>query len=475
MDTALELRPSQGKGGILDEVKSLAGKVILESQIRGERTIAKTRFVLIAILAGFAVSIFLESVGENGLQSELRRPDYYIEAVCLVLAETVSGVILKITSRGGYASWMRFLPSFIDVSCVAAVHWAISSSISLSYAFTGATVWFYSLFIVLSVIRNSAASVLFTGAYSAVAFASINTAIYSAMGNFAAGGNVYSNAAGHVVQIDFDDEIIKTAVILVISGLLAVVSRRFTQLVQKQIELQEISERYADTLVKINASLERFIPREFLGFLKKENILEVELGDWTECNMSIFFLDIRNFTTLSEDMSPHDNFRFLNSFLGTFGPIIRIHGGFVDKYPGDGIMALFPGDPDDALSTALEMRKRLLGYNSGRAMGGYIPIRFGIGIHYGPLMLGTIGENNRMDSTVISDAVNAASRLEGLTKKYSTDILISGDTLRGLARPRDFETRFIAEETVKGKAKAMQVFELLGRSVAGDAEDGDAT
>ena len=189
--------------------------------------------------------------------------------------------------------------------------------------------------------------------------------------------------------------------------------------------------------------------------------------------MSIFFLDIRNFTTLSENMSPHDNFRFLNSFLGIFGPIIRIHGGFVDKYPGDGIMALFPGNPDDALSTALEMRKRLHGYNSGRAQGGYIPIRFGIGIHYGPLMLGTIGENNRMDSTVISDAVNTASRLEGLTKKYSTDILLSGDTLRGLRNPGDFETRFIAEETVKGKAKAMQVFELLGRSVAGHADDGD--
>lgn len=455
-------------------MKRLAGRVILESQIRGERTIAKTRFVLIAILAGFAISVFLESVGENGLASELKRPDYYIEIVCLVLAAATSGIILKITSKGGYASWMRFLPSFIDISCVAAVHWAVSTSISLSYAFTGATVWFYSLFIVLSVIRNSAASVLFTGAYSAVAFATINAAIYSAMGNFVGGGNVYTNAVGRVVQIDFDDEIIKTAVILVISGLLAVVSRRFTQLVQKQIELQEISERYADTLTKINTSLERFIPREFLGFLKKENILEIELGDWTECLMSIFFLDIRDFTTLSENMSPHDNFSFLNSFLGIFGPIIRIHGGFVDKYPGDGIMALFPGHPDDALSTAIEMRKRLAGYNSGRALGGYVPIRFGIGIHYGPLMLGTIGENNRMDSTVISDAVNAASRLEGLTKKYSTDVLVSGDTLRGLARPGDFKTRFIAEETVKGKAKAIEVFELVGRSLVSEVDGGNA-
>lgn len=451
----------------MDGERTLAGDVILASQIRGERTIAITRFALAGILAGFAVYIFLESVAQNGIASELRRPDYYVELVCLILSVTVSSIILKITARGAYFAWMRFLPSFIDITSVAAVHWSIAWSINLSYAFTGAPVWFYTLFIVLSVIRNSGTSVIFTGAYAAIVFASINTIIYAAMGNFAPGGNVYANAAGRVVQIDFDDEIIKTLVILVISGVLAVVSRRFKQLVQKQIELQELSVRYADTLVKINASLERFIPREFLGFLQKKNIVEIELGDWTECNMTIFFLDIRNFTTLSENMSPRDNFRFLNSFLSIFGPIIRVHGGFVDKYPGDGIMALFPGAPDDALLTALEMRERLVGYNAGRALGGYVPINFGIGMHTGPLMLGTIGENNRMDSTVISDTVNAASRLEGLTKKYSKDILVSAETLRSLESPRDFETRFIAEETVKGKAKSVQVFELIGRSVSG--------
>jgi len=237
---------------------------------------------------------------------------------------------------------MRYLPSFIDVSSVAAVHWSIATTLNLSYSFTGATVWFYTLFIALSVIRNSAASVIFTGAYSAAVFSFLNTLSFSFMGNFAAGGNVYANASGRTVKLDFEDEIIKAIIILVVTCILAVVSLRNTRLIKKQIELQEVSERYADTLAKINASLERFIPRQFLGFLKKENILEIELGDWTECVMTIFFLDIRDFTTLSENMSPQDNFRFLNSFLSIFGPIIRTHGGFVDKYPGAGIMALFP-------------------------------------------------------------------------------------------------------------------------------------
>jgi class 3 adenylate cyclase len=450
----------------MSQTKDLSERVILDSQIRGERSIAKARFILIALLAFFGIYIFITAVAERSLASELGRPVYYVEAACLILGSAVSVLVLLITSRGRYSPWMRFLPSFIDISGVAAVHWAIASSLKLCYSFSGATVWFYILFVAMSAIRNSAASVLFTGAYSATIFISLNTVFFAAMGNFAAGDNVYVNAIGGVVKLDFEDEMIKTAVILTVTGILAVVSRRNTLMIRKQIELQEVSERYADTLKKINESLERFIPREFLGFLRKENILEVELGDWTECDMTIFFLDIRNFTTLSENMSPRDNFRFLNSFLSIFGPIIRTHGGFVDKYPGDGIMALFPEAPDDALSAALEMRERLIGYNEGRALGGYVPIRFGIGIHRGPLMLGTIGENDRMDSTVISDTVNSASRLEGLTKKFSTDVLVSGETLNGLAMPTNFATRFIAEETVKGKAKTMQVFELVGKKAA---------
>jgi len=184
------------------------------------------------------------------------------------------------------------------------------------------------------------------------------------------------------------------------------------------------------------------------------------LGDYTELRMTVFFLDIRDFTGLSESMSPRENFRFINSFLRRFGPLVRDHNGFVDKYLGDGMMALFPGNPDQALTAAVAMRRELKEYNQGRARGGYAPIRFGIGIHTGPLMLGTIGENRRMDSTVISDTVNAASRLEGLTKKYLTDILVSGVTVAGLENPQSFPTKFVALETVKGRTQPMEVFQV---------------
>ncbi|TGL45618.1 adenylate/guanylate cyclase domain-containing protein [Leptospira perdikensis] len=220
------------------------------------------------------------------------------------------------------------------------------------------------------------------------------------------------------------------------------------------------SEMHSAALEKVNSSLERFIPREVLGLLNKKSITEIALGDFTEMRMTVFFLDIRNFTGLSESMSPKENFKFINSFLKLFGPIIRDHNGFVDKYLGDGIMALFPGPPDESLAAAIAMRHALREYNDGRVRGGYQAVEFGIGIHTGPLMLGTIGENRRMDSTVISDTVNAASRLEGLTKKYSVDVLVSGATIENLEHPEVFYTKFIAEETVKGKLKPIEVFLL---------------
>ena len=444
--------------------KSLAETIILDAQLRGERSIAKARFLLMAVLTAFAVYVFVSASSERGLSTELARPVYYIEFLSIALCLVISAAVLKITSRGVYSAWMRYLPSLVDVSSIAAIHVSMATANNPCYSFCGATVWLYVLFIAVSSLRNSPASVLATGVYAAFAFFTINVFSYADMGNFVPGRNVYSNGAGNLVKLDFEDEIIKATVILAVTGILAVVCNRNMSLLRKQIELQETTERYADTLKRINNSLERFIPREFLGFLGKENILEVELGDWKECRMTIFFLDIRDFTALSENMSPQDNFKFLNSFLGVFGPIVRAHGGFVDKYPGDGIMALFPGESDGAIDAALEMKHKLDEYNADRARAGYEPISVGIGMHSGPLMLGTIGENNRMDSTVISDAVNTASRIEELTKKFAKIILLSGDVLACLARPKSVETRFVAEEKVKGKANAVHVFELVGRS-----------
>lgn len=263
------------------------------------------------------------------------------------------------------------------------------------------------------------------------------------------------------------NDILKTNItlptpILAPFGLLVFLVFQSLVLLKKFTAAYAASETYSRSLTRINTALGRFIPGAVLGFLDKESIVDVELGDHCEKSMSVMFADIRDFTQLSESMSPEENFRFINSYLRRMGPVVRRHGGFVDKYLGDGILALFPGEPRQAVDAALALRDALDEYNGHRNKSGYPAIRMGIGIHRGPLMLGTIGENERMDSTVISDTVNAASRLEGLTKKFQKDILVSGETVEALGdEVAGYRLEFVEEETVKGRSRPLRVYALL--------------
>jgi len=214
-------------------------------------------------------------------------------------------------------------------------------------------------------------------------------------------------------------------------------------------------------LSKINLAYGRFVPHEFLSFLGHKSILDVHLGDQVQKEMSILFADIRAFTTLSERMSPKENFDFINSYLKRVGPVIRNHNGFIDKYIGDAVMALFPNAAEDGLLAAIAMQEQVSLYNEHRRKTGYAAIAIGIGLHTGTLMLGTIGEEQRMESTVISDAVNLASRLEDLTKVYGASIIISGQTLIRLDDPTKYQYRFLGQVPVKGKQDWVSLFEVF--------------
>ncbi len=227
-------------------------------------------------------------------------------------------------------------------------------------------------------------------------------------------------------------------------------------------EKQQMQAESLETQKKMTSSFARFVPDQFLTFLNREDITQVELGDSVERDMTILFTDIRSFTTLSEKMTPRENFSFINSFFKRMGPVIRKHGGFIDKYLGDSIMALFPDSPDDAVAAAVEMIAVLEEYNKTRIEAKRDILQIGIGIHTGRMMLGTIGESERIEGTVISDAVNLASRIEGLTKVYDTDILVSKDTF-DLMKIRDaYKSEFVDRVKVKGKDIEVSVFGITG-------------
>ncbi len=210
-----------------------------------------------------------------------------------------------------------------------------------------------------------------------------------------------------------------------------------------------------------NAAFRRFVPGEFLQHLDRPNILEVQLGDNALHDMTVLFADIVDFSSLSEHMQPHEIFRFLNSYLSRIGPVVRGHNGFVDKYLGDGVMGLFPKSRKHALDAALDFRRDLVEYNAGRARAGYRPVDVGIGIHSDLLLLGTIGETERMDTTVIADGVNVASRLESLTRIYRTGIIVSANVVSRLSESDPYSLRTLGSVRVKGREAAVEIFELF--------------
>jgi signal transduction histidine kinase/ligand-binding sensor domain-containing protein/class 3 adenylate cyclase/FixJ family two-component response regulator len=218
-------------------------------------------------------------------------------------------------------------------------------------------------------------------------------------------------------------------------------------------------------LHKINQASNRFVPNEFIRALGYESIVGVRLGDHVEQIVTVLFADIRDYTSLSESMSPEENFKFVAAYNQRIGPLVQQHRGFVNQYLGDGIMAIFTGLPDDALRAAIAIQKELDQYNELRLSKGRKKIDVGIGLHTGSLIMGIIGDQKRMDAATISDTVNTASRMEGLTKFYGTRILLSEYSLEMLAHKSTFNFRHLGKVQVKGKKIFTDIYECI---------DGDA-
>lgn len=208
-------------------------------------------------------------------------------------------------------------------------------------------------------------------------------------------------------------------------------------------------------------SFARFFPPEYLSFLNKQDVTDIELGDHISKEMAVMFSDIRSFTTLSEKMTPQENFDFVNAYLRRVSPEIRAHNGFVVKFLGDGMMAVFPNGVDDALAAGVAKSHQVQRYNEKRQAEGLVAIDVGIGIHVGHMMVGMVGEHNRIQGDAFSDNVNLTARLEGLTKFYGVSLLISEDVLTRLSHSNQYKIRFLDRAVVKGRNEPITVYEVL--------------
>jgi class 3 adenylate cyclase len=191
---------------------------------------------------------------------------------------------------------------------------------------------------------------------------------------------------------------------------------------------------------------------------------EITLGGERR-RVSLLFSDIRNFTSMSEAMTPEQIIAFLNEYFSEMVEAVFEQHGVLDKFIGDGMLAVF-GTLDErgaherrAVLAALRMKARLAKLNGERAMVGQSPIAIGIGIHTDEVVVGNIGSRKRLEYTVIGDGVNTCSRVEGLNKEFGTTILITDATYEPVRD--EFECRAMPEAPLKGKTKAPRVFEVL--------------
>jgi len=221
--------------------------------------------------------------------------------------------------------------------------------------------------------------------------------------------------------------------------------------------LTQALEAQNQALGDANAAFARFVPLQFLAHLGREG-RDLSLGDHVSRPMVVFFLGLKGTDALRRALAPQEFFQFLNRFHGLVGGVIRSRGGFVDKYTAHRVMALFDAQVDQAFGAALDLQDELVAFNHQQEARGQPQVTVGMGLHHGQLSLGIIGEEGRMESTVIADAVNLTARIEGLTAPGG--ILTTRTTVELLA-PGTLAWRTVGTTMVKGKTREVDLVEVV--------------
>ncbi|MFB2937135.1 response regulator [Aerosakkonemataceae cyanobacterium BLCC-F154] len=241
---------------------------------------------------------------------------------------------------------------------------------------------------------------------------------------------------------------------------------------QAQQEIKEKTKRQFSAAWNINLALSEklrlFVPDQFLRRIAPTGVESIQLGNAQEEEITVLFCDIRKFTTICESQSPSETFQWLNVFFTQMNDCITANYGFIDKYLGDALMVVFDRKEthaQDAVNGALMMQRKIVEFNSDRTKYNLEqPINIGIGIHTGKGIIGALGADSRIDSTVIGDVVNTAARLQELTKHYECGIIASDSVISLLTESQYFEVRWIDKVVPRGKQKAQDIYEICGKS-----------
>lgn len=217
--------------------------------------------------------------------------------------------------------------------------------------------------------------------------------------------------------------------------------------------------KVSENLTKLNEAYLKFVPKEFLTLLNKDDITKIKLGDYSNIEMPIMFSK----TVIKGNLNAEETFTVFNEYLESISPVIKRHGGFVSKFLSGGFIAIFTNYSIEAVYAAEEIIFCTNRINEKYADKN-LSVSTKIGLHYGKMIIGTIGEENRMDDTVISDTVNTASRIESVCEKLSKTIILSQELKDKIETESPYNgLKLIPLKAiqVKGKQKPLQLFEYV--------------
>ncbi|MCK5877707.1 MAG: HAMP domain-containing protein [Candidatus Marithrix sp.] len=218
-------------------------------------------------------------------------------------------------------------------------------------------------------------------------------------------------------------------------------------------------------------SLNRFVSPQILPLLKKKNFTEVALGDQICTEMSTLCNRIRDFNVLSQDMAAENSLKFVNSYLKRMIPLVNKHGGMLNKYIGNTIIALFDGsNADTAVQAGLDMLHELKRYNRHRTRVDYTPINISIAIDSGPLTLGVVGRQQQMDLAIVNEVVNFTFQIIDLADSYEVSLLITQNTYNQLADKNKYCLRMIDGISIQKNSELINIYEVFDADISEDKQ-----
>lgn len=251
--------------------------------------------------------------------------------------------------------------------------------------------------------------------------------------------------------------------------ILAFVIIQIIMLAAIQNDIYKETIKASDDLTKLNDAYLRFVPKEFLRLLNKESIIKTKLGDYSNIEMTIMFSKVsivkaKTTPIDNTELSLDENFLIFSEYLKAVSPVIKKYDGFVSKFLSGGFMALFPNSDLDAVRAALEIKDCIKKFNEEEVCKNHTVTPW-LGIHFGKMIIGTIGEENRLDDTVISDTVNTAARIESVCEQVHKNIIISEPVFKHIPQDKlgNIQLSPLDVIYVKGKEKPLQLYEVSRR------------